>query len=52
MKRIYLRPNMVVIQIANYHPLLQGSDVYTDDPQNTGNALSRRGDRNFWDDEE
>lgn len=41
MKQTYSRPSMVVIQIANHHPLLQGSDVYTDDPQKPGGAMSR-----------
>lgn len=52
MKRIYSRPSMRVVRIEHHHALLQGSDVYTDNPQSTGNALSRRHDSGLWDDEE
>ena len=43
---------MMVDSIEHHHALLQGSAVYTDDPQSTGNALSRSHDSSMWDDEE
>ena len=52
MKRIYSRPSMRVVRIMHHHALLQGSNVYTDDPQSTDNALSPLLDSGMWDDEE
>ena len=52
MKKIYSRPSIRVVRIEHHHALLQGSNVYTDDPQSTGKALSRRHNSGLWDDEE
>ena len=54
MKRIYSRPSMTVVQMESRQSVLQGSGVYTDDPQRPGAALSRQrgGWNGLWDDEE
>lgn len=46
MKRIYLQPSMKAIEAENEDLIMGSTDdyietIYTDDPQNTGNALSR-----------
>jgi hypothetical protein len=52
MKQLYSKPFVKVVFIQHHHALLQGSDIYIDDPQSTGNALSRRHNSGLWDDEE
>ena len=54
MKRIYPRPSTTIVQLESHQCILQGSGVYTDDPQRPGAALSRRhgGWNDIWDEEE
>lgn len=49
MKKEYSKPSTKVM-VLQPSRLLQGSGVYTDDPQKPGAALSRR--RGLWDDDE
>ena len=54
MKKTYSKPQTEVFTVS-VMPLLScspGSGVYTDDPQNPGNALSRRMDYSWDEDEE
>ena len=53
MKKAYLKPTTITIHLEPCK-LLIGSDVYTDDPQSPGNALSRqaRFTRGEFEDEE
>lgn len=53
MKKEYSKPSTKVI-VLQPSQLLQGSGVYTDDPQRPGAALSRRhgGWNDIWDEEE
>jgi len=48
MKKTYIIPHVEIVSI-NEPTLLQGSKIYTDDPQSTGNALSRE---NIFEDED
>ena len=41
MKKIYSKPSMTPI-LLEPSKILEGSKVYTDDPQDVGSALSRR----------
>lgn len=50
MKKEYSKPLTQTVRIESPR-LLKGSGVYTDDPQSTGNALSR-GNNSLWDDDE
>ena len=49
MKKEYSKPTMTTMFVAP-SSLLQGSGVYTDDPQKPGSALSR--EQGAWDDQE
>ena len=51
MKKEYSKPCFKTIIIHRALHLLEGSGVYTDDPQKPGQALSR-GNSSWWDDEE
>ena len=53
MKKTYLKPTTITIFLEPCK-LLEGSKVYTDDPQSPGNALSRqaRFTRGEFEDEE
>jgi len=51
MKKEYSKPAMRTMLIAP-SALLEGSGVYTDDPQKPGSALSRRHDYQWDDDSE
>lgn len=41
MKKSYLKPSTITIHLEPCK-LLEGSKVYTDDPQSPGSAMSRR----------
>ena len=53
MKKTYLKPSAITIPLEPCK-LLEGSKVYTDDPQSPGKALSRQARfiRGGFDDEE
>lgn len=53
MKKAYLKPTTITIHLEPCK-LLEGSKVYTDDPQTPGSAMSRsaRFTRGGFDDEE
>ena len=52
MKNDYSKPCIKTILIQQTSHILEGSGVYTDDPQSPGSALSRQNRDNSWWDED